>query len=524
MKYLCTVFVFLLGPAKAVDPHYSFLKAFRKLDEYYYADDYYYEVFLEECPCLQDTQIVIEDIEGNQALIQALEDITDNVLFSSNTLILNESSSEPFLSNFDDICTAAKGMTVLTDVNVDIEGCANAPYSYRGYPICIANSCGGTQNDIKSTKAVIKDMTYQGLDLAFDESCLPEVSFGFYSSPPSYSCGQNDTGGSDDTSDTDLFETLLSLGKSESCVSDMLTMLGEPSFLFDKAVETLYELQQDSSNTITYRFNENATALYQYSEECTLYKGGVALLDIALDSECEAEVTFDRVPVCIPISCNSDKDNEAESILKVVFQEDSDTCGVDVSIVGTLTPGRKKKTKNNITPTKSSSKVIQMKKKKSKSEELVANKSEDLKCVADMAKIHGNELGMNPYSKREDLLENLVECSPSTDLNPICFFNGNDDALAQYTSECSNMGGRVVRTEWLFADGCDEMDEDWIDWIGVHDCVASTCSDMGAADFFNTVYFDPENTSCYADISIVNIMPARKKKKSAKSAKALRKK
>eukprot|EP00979_Chaetoceros_neogracilis_P014670 scaffold4820_cov154-Chaetoceros_neogracile.AAC.1 len=125
-------------------------------------------------------------------------------------------------------------------------------------------------------------------------------------------------------------------------------------------------------------------------------------------------------------------------------------------------------------------------KKRGKSYQQAA-KSEKLQCVADMAIIHGNELGMNPYSTHAYAFENLLDCSNSpTDLDPVCIFNGNNDALEQYTDDCSSIDGRVVKTTWLFPNGCDGRDDgDFIDWIGVPDCVPTTCSDHGAAEFLN---------------------------------------
>jgi len=581
--FIAIAIAIVLGPVKAIDPNRRFLQTLRRQlkDEYYYeyeyeyyeTTDYYNKTTPEECQCQGDTQSIIDNLENSLALISFLEEISDTAGLETsrspaykNSYIFYNDLNDGLFSSFDDICTDSGGTTVLTDVNVDLEGCTSVPFNYRGYPICIAHSCGRAECDKETSLTVITDMTYQGLDRSLNSTCFPEISFEIYSSlesPPSFDRVQSNTGdggngsSDEDTDDgTELIETLFSLGHSESCVFDMLKMYDESANLFEKAAETLW--RQDDFQPIVIRYNDNATALSIYSEECTLYEGRVALVEIEIDSECfeingiGLEITYDNVPLCVPSSC---RDNEAESLLTTLLKEEEETemCDIDVSIIGTLTPKRKKNkrasnaakgasnaakgasnsakgasnsAKGASNSTKGASKKGVKTKKRGKSYQQAA-KSEKLQCVADMAIIHGNELGMNPYHTRAYAFQNLLDCSNSpTDLDPVCIFNGNNDALEQYTDDCSSMDGRVVKTTWLFPDGCDGRDDgDFIDWIGVPDCVPTTCSDHGAAEFLNAVYFDPDDTSCYADISIVNMMPARKKKmKTAKSTKARRKK
>ena len=435
----------------------------------------------------------------------------------SETLIFND--NDGLISNFDSICQGAGGMTLLT--NVEIEGCDGFPYDYKGYPNCISETCGGTITslDVETKTAVLIGAISAGLGLNFDEICKTEIFFTHFRDSPTFSCGYDEDGNTNNDLEPDLLEAkLFALGHDETCVNDMIAGLET----FDKALDTLTEYGEENSTSIVGRFNNNATALSLYAVECASYNGGVALVD-ATNENCITEdetelVTFiDDIPVCVPRSC---KKNEAESLFETFLEHGmSETCDFEFTIVGTLIPSsrsekkmksaKQKSLKNS--SVKSPKKVMKKKKKKQKKKGKSyeqADRSERLKCVADMAMIHGNELGMDPYEKREFVLANMVECSPSTDPNPICIYNGNAIALVQFTADCGSMNGRVVLTEWIFAVGCvGREDREFINWIGVPDCVASTCSDVGAANFFNTVSFDPNDTSCYADVSIVNMMP-----------------
>jgi len=481
------------------------------------------------CTCQEDTQILIDELDENGELSAIFDQISngDGVRIDSASQTLLFNNDYGLISDFDIICREAGGITLLT--NVRIEECEGFPYDYEGYPNCISETCGGTPLDIDTKTAVLKGLISDGLGLNFDGPCTTEIFFTHFDYYPSFSCGY-DGDGDGDGDGVLLEDKLFALGHDETCVNHMIAGRGT----FDKAMDTLIDYGEENSTSVIYHFNNNATALSLYAVECASYKGEIALVHATANENCITEdeielvTSYDDIPICVPKSC---KDYEAESLF-VTFLEHGKpaTCDVEFSIVGTLIPSSRsnKKTKNSAKQEyskKSPKNVMKARKKKQKKKGKSyeqAHRSQRLKCVADMAIIHGNDIGMDPYEKREFVLANMVYCSPSTDNNPICMYNGNAPALAQYTTECGSMNGRVVQTEWLFADGCDgREDREFINWIGVHDCVASSCTDAGSANFFNTVSFDPTDTSCYADVSILSMMPAQKMKV-AKNTKARR--
>lgn len=548
-------------------------------DDYYYEDDGSSTVNVVDssraanvdgrCTCEEDTQIIIDRLENSTALSEILVQITDNLLLNQNVFIFNHDQDE-LLSNFDSVCKGAGGMTVLAKLR--IAQCKNFEHDYQGYPNCISKTCGGT----KITAEVVKDMLLQGLGLEFDESCTPEVSFRYCDYNSTFNCGQDVTGlgqddtigGDDDGGDDDgggareifLVDTLLTSGQDKACIYDFIAMLQQPADVFTKAAN-LMVLKDSTSNSAYYQLNNNETALSLYAEECTMYEGEIDIIDLLFDKGCfnieGANMTYAGMNMCTPKSC---EDTGVEIILKTVIEDGQlETCDIGVSVVpragGTQTmdaktTGSKNTDTNNpntntadtdttdtnttdtsIEKQKSSKKffkiaskksfkiapkkVKKMKKKKGKLDD-PADRSKSLKCVADMAIIHGNELGMNPYVSRTFVTNYMVECTPSTDS---CIYNRNATALAQFNIDCGGKNGRVVQSRWLFPDGCDGRDDgDFINRIGVHDCVATTCSDAEAVRFFNIVYFDPNDTSCYADVSIASMIPAITKTNKIKKA------
>ena len=356
---------------------------------------------------------------------------------------------------------------------------------------------------------------------------------------------------------------LLASGQDKACTYDFIAMLQQPADVFTKAA-ALMELKGSTSNSADYQLNNNEIALSLYAEECTMYKGNIDIIDLLFDQGCfnieDANMTYAGMNMCTPKSC---EETEVEIILKTLIEDGQlETCDIGVSVVpragGTIATDTSttdtsttdtSTTDTTITDTtitdttttdtdttdtssaeqKSSKKsfkiapkkVKKMKKKMVKVDE-PAGRSKSLKCVADMAIIHGNELGMNPYVSRTFVTNNMVECidTPTTDYHQICIYNQNSTALAQFNIDCGGKNGRVVQSRWLFPDGCNGRDDgDFINRIGVHDCVATTCSDAEAVRFFNIVYFDPADTSCYADVSIASMMPAITKTKKIKKAK-----
>jgi len=566
MRVFLPVIALLLSSAKAIDNKFSFLETFRILDEYY---EYYYyydgssteddgsstedvvdsskaAIVDGSCKCKEDTQILIDKLENSTALSDILVQITDTLLLINQTFIFD--NDEELLYNFDSVCKGAGGMTVRAELK--IAQCANFEHDYQGYPNCISKTCGGTELDFEITADVVQDMLLQGLRLELDESCTPEVSFRYWDNSPTFYCGQDVTGGGDDDGGDDggdddgggalgnMVDTLLDSGQDEACVYDFIAMLQQPADLFRKAAD-LMVLKQSSSNSAVYHFNNNAAALSLYAEECSMYDGEIDLIALVAQG-CfgieDALMTHEDLRMCAPKSCEH---AGVEIILKTVIEDgQSETCNIGVSVfeggtnttdthttdtttMDTTTTDTSSATQKSfkIASKKAAKKKKMKKKKKGKSDE-PADRSESLKCVADMTIIHGNKLGMNPYVSRTFVTNNMVNCTPSTDSYHICMYNGNATALAQFNIDCGGKNGRVIQTKWLFPDGCDGRDDgDFINRIGVHDCIATTCSDVEAISFFNTVYFDPADTSCYADVSIESMMPAKTKKKKKKKAK-----
>lgn len=293
-----------------------------------------------------------------------------------------------------------------------------------------------------------------------------------------------------------------------------------------------------------------------------MYEGNIYIIDLLFDQGCfnieDTNMTYVDMNMCAPTSCN---ETEVEIILKTLIEDGQlETCDIGVSVVsraeGTIATDTSTKdagttdasttdasttntkttdtdtTDANTTDTsngeqkssKESFKIAPKKVKKIKKKVMVkldepGDKSKSLKSVADMALLYGNELGMNPFLSRAFVTNNMVECTPSTDSDEKnCIYNQNSTALAQFNTDCSIKNGRVVQSRWIFSDGCDGRGNgEFINRIGVPDCVATTCSDAEAVRFFNTVYFDPTETSCYVDVSIASMMPAIKNSKKIKS-------
>jgi len=280
-------------------------------------------------------------------------------------------------------------------------------------------------------------------------------------------------------------------------------------------------------------YNNNVTALVLFTEDCESQNGRLVLVNVMYrfsDICLETEDTIDimNFPACVPRDC---VDDEAQD----VFNYGEDDCAPGVSIVSDLSPrtsvsvgsssGSMSESSSMSLTTKAVKNKVVKKTKVSKGKNkypYTKDKSDLLQCLIDMTDLNGNGFGLNPYDSHEFALENLMECTPDTDPDPVCMYNGNTEALALFTEGCAeNFQGRVVQTKWIFSDGCDDMD--FIDWVGMHDCVATSCSDTEAMSFLNSVYFDPDNTSCYADISISELGPPKTKNYSTKNKKAPKK-
>ncbi len=140
-----------------------------------------------------------------------------------------------------------------------------------------------------------------------------------------------------------------------------------------------------------------------------------------------------------------------------------------------------------------------------------------LQCVSDMTKIHGNTIGSDPLESRDYQIENLIVCDEETG----CIFNNDLELLEVFTEDCE---GRVVMTDWSVTSECDDDITSIFPLTGNPECIAESCSDEAAMDFFNYIYFDPDNVSCNADVSISTIMPdAQTSSKASKGSKVVKK-
>ncbi len=299
--------------------------------------------------------------------------------------------------------------------------------------------------------------------------------------------------------------------ESDECLEGMTNIFElNDEIIYDSEVwASMWDIRLEPSPVISY--NNDANALASFTMNCVSYNGRVVGANINYDGsavDCGVDaIDFHNYPFCVANTCT---DEEAEAYLNL--DNSSDTCVRTFSITDEITGhddlGKEilkvKKTKK--------SKSTSPKSAKSSKSSRHSEKAEILQCFIDMTKIHNNEFGINPLTNHDFLLTNLVDCADS-----VCVYNGNETGLEEYSNYCDVQGGKVVQSTWIFTDECEEDAGFGYDWINVPECVARSCNNASTLSFMNSVYFDPDDTECNADISITEESYRSYKTKSSKS-------
>jgi hypothetical protein len=293
------------------------------------------------------------------------------------------------------------------------------------------------------------------------------------------------------------------------------------------SADLFYESDKGDSNTCSsdslVNYSHYPICVAKSCEDGSQTVLGVLAQNLEISTECDPEIIIAYVDYSEPEPLLSSDDNVyyasilEQLLLEQLLQSDDDT--YDSSTLEQLLTSDD----SGILRSKSAKRAKSNPGKESREED----RSGALQCVADMARIHGDVIGANPIESRDFLFENLVECDGSkTGTSPSCTYNGNSAALEIFTIDCESLDGRVIQTDWAFTDGCDiDVDDDFdffSDWVGTHECVSASCSDDAAIDFFNSIYFDPNDTSCYVNVSVKS-MKTLESGKTSKGTKTIKK-
>lgn len=321
-------------------------------------------------------------------------------------------------------------------------------------------------------------------------------------------CDQNEE--QEDIEEEDEDEEEENNQEEDKCLEGMMNIFEtHDEIIYNEVWASMWDIRLEPSQVISY--NNDANALASFTMNCVNYNGRVVGANINYDgspSECGVDaIDFHNYPFCVANACT---DEEAEGFLNL--DDTSNGCVTTFTITDQIT-GHNDLSKE-IVKVKKTKKAKSSSSKSSKSTKSSSNseKADILKCFIDMTMIHKNEFGINPLDNHDFLITNLVDCADS-----MCVYNGNETGLEEYTAYCDVQGGKIVYSTWIFTDACPEEDGFAYDWINVPECIARTCENASALSFMNSVYFNPYDTECNAEISIGEEAYRSYKTKSSKS-------
>ncbi|GFH56227.1 predicted protein [Chaetoceros tenuissimus] len=528
-----------------------------------------------ECVCMDQTEFELTSEEGRRG--ELLDAIRVEMLESDG---LTDEELAGLLNQFVDICgQGGMGMTLLADIEFSQCGGESSTFNYVNYPACVSRMCGGTDGDIKITSEVIAMQVNPFEDC--DNMTVSNYSFFNETERPKESCQiviplepepseddqvmvddevkeivdnvtnvENVTGApssyyeTDDEEENNDDEFELPPGVSMECQQDFAQVFPE----FYTVSSTLVTLQVTNLvGPVDYEFifekEKHEEELDLFTSNCTDSLGttfyaswmyGEACLDDALNS-----MKYTHVPVCLPTSCGY---HASKVLMEIVLLEgDNDLCEVNVSIDESVpmdeddSSKSAKSSKSSAKEPKSSSKKASKSVKSSKTVKTVKKEKKikvpksgisggrpiDRQCQFEMMGFYGNEMGVDPYlnPNRHYVIDTLMECSDPEDALQFCEYNGNETALEEFSEACESLNGTAVQTDWKLTDICTDINATaMVDSIGMWECIPNVCSETDAMNFFHTIYFHPEEPSCYAEVSYAHMHSGAKMVKSAKGS------